>query len=72
MAERDVAKLREALIVAQTAINDWLHLYAGEFCDEERVKEAQERVGEGGTLWYIASVNQIIAEAISQAEEERA
>lgn len=54
--EREV--LRAALVRSMTAIDDWLNLYASDLCDEARVKEAEKRIGENGTLWYIATVQE--------------
>lgn len=52
----EVEQLRSALNAAVIALDDWTNLYASEFCDEERVKEAQARIEQYGTLYYIASV----------------
>lgn len=38
-------------------INDWMHDYAPEFCDEKLVKESRERLDEFGTLAYMAKLN---------------
>lgn len=40
-----------------TAMNDWLHQYASELCDDDRVRETYKRINEsGGTLTYIAKI----------------
>lgn len=52
----EIEQLRSALNAAVIALDDWTNLYASEFCDEERVKEAQARIEQYGTLYYIASV----------------
>lgn len=52
------AALRAALKRSMTAIDDWLNTYAPEFCDEKRVAEARERLGEYGTIGYIAYVQE--------------
>ena len=51
-----IAKLRAALERSVIAINDWLHQYAGDVCNEESVAESAARVGEYGTIGYIADV----------------
>lgn len=55
---RHVADLVSALKSSMTAIDDWLHIYAPEFCDAERVEESSRRVYEQGTLSYISGVQQ--------------
>jgi hypothetical protein len=54
--DSDRNSLRTACQTALTALNDWLHIYAEELCDAERVKEAKDRVYERGTIAYIADV----------------
>lgn len=49
-------KQREALGAAITALDDWSCITAPEFCNEERVKAANNRLHEHGTLHYIATV----------------
>lgn len=60
--------LRAALERSITAIDDWLHLYAPDICDEARVAEAQERVGKYGTIGYIAGVQEQNQAAIRKGE----
>ena len=51
--------MRDALRASMIALDDWLNTYASEFCDEERVKEAGERImSGGGTLAYIADLQE--------------
>lgn len=52
------AVLREALERSIVAIDDWLNTYAANLCDEDDVREAQERIGKYGTLAYIAQIQQ--------------
>lgn len=47
-------KMAEALSGSMETIDDWLNIYAEDFCNEDRVKEAKSRVYEHGTLAYIA------------------
>lgn len=54
--EEEVKRLREAVERSNTALNDWLNVYAGAFCNPDIVAEAQARIGEFGTIAYIASV----------------
>lgn len=61
--------LVEALKKAKTALDDWLNIYASEFCDEKRVKEARERVHERGTLSYIATNLEIIKDALDEHDD---
>lgn len=56
--EEENAKLRAALEGSMTALDDWLNIFASDLCDPERVKEAKSRVHAGGTLWYIANVQE--------------
>lgn len=51
-------RLRAALDRSRIALDDWLNTYAPDLCDEERVAEAERRIGSVGTLFYIASVQE--------------
>jgi hypothetical protein len=60
---------REAEIDIKTkilnALDDWLHTYASEFCDEKHVIESMKRIEEnGGTLSYIAQLRNEIMEKL--------
>lgn len=58
MATR-IEALEAALRNSMTAIDDWLHVYAYDMCDEADVRNSHKRIAnEGGTLSYIASVQQ--------------
>lgn len=46
----------ESLGKAETAITDWLNLYAPEHCNSERAAEAVERVNSQGVIAYVADV----------------
>ena len=48
--------LREATKAAIVAIDDWVNIYAEEFCDPARVEEAKARINENGLLHYAATV----------------
>lgn len=58
-----------ALKTAEVAINDWLHVYAPELCDDASVQESFQRIDERGTLSYIAHVSQEIRDAIQLSEK---
>lgn len=62
-----VAALNSALRVARQGIDDWMHIYAHDLCDEAEVKAARDRVYENGTLAYMANINQAIMEAFKVA-----
>jgi hypothetical protein len=50
----DNERLREALEASELAIDDWLHTYAPEFGDADRVRQAQSRIfNRGGAIPYI-------------------
>ena len=65
--ERERDACRAALGRSIIAIDDWLHSYAPEMCGEEYVKATAERLGERGTLAYIADVQQQNRAAIDAA-----
>lgn len=57
---------RQLLKEASEALDDWLHTFASELCDEKKVQESYDRIhAGGGTLYYIASLNQRIKQALS-------
>ena len=56
--------LESALEKSVVALDDWTNTYANTFCNEKRVKEAQDRLNERGTLWYIAQVQKQNREVI--------
>lgn len=62
---------REALKRNQTALDDWLHQYAGELCREKDVEETINRIMQnGGTLAYLAEnsdENRTLLAAIKEA-----
>jgi hypothetical protein len=66
LAER--ARLEPALRRSMIALDDWLNIYASDHCDEARVKEAQERVMQFGTIGYIADVQEQNCAAIRKGE----
>lgn len=66
-----VEKLAEVLGMASIALDDWLNIHAPEFCDEQRVAEAQERINAVGTLAYIADMQALIRFTMAAARGER-
>lgn len=72
--ERDRAReqlkvAREAIETSVTAMDDWLNTFAPEHCDEDRVKEALDRVNRAGTVAYIAHVQLKNGEALSTLDD---
>jgi hypothetical protein len=67
----EVEQLRAALNAAVIALDDWTNLYASEFCNEERVKEAQARIEQYGTLYYIASVVKKSRDALKDTQWDK-
>lgn len=53
---QDGEGLRGALDSGIEALNTWVHVHAPDECREEDVKASRERLMEGGTLWYLATV----------------
>ena len=54
--EEQRGRLVETLERAETALNDWIHTYAPEMCDQEHVDATMKRIAQCGTLAYIAKV----------------
>lgn len=56
--------LRAALERSILALDTWLHIYASDQCDPQRVAEAQQRIKDyGGLIAYIADVQRQNREA---------
>jgi hypothetical protein len=76
---REVKRLREVnaelvdrLNMSVTAIDDWLKTYAYDDCDATSVSESRKRIWKkGGTVAYIAGVQELNREAIAKAERLR-
>jgi len=65
-----VGELEEALQASRIGLDDWLNQYASALCDEERVKEARERIADNrGTLAYIAQLQDQNRRALEGKEE---
>lgn len=55
----EIERLRGALRASETALDDWLHQYAADLCNDADVVETQDRImRHGGTLAYIAQVQE--------------
>ena len=55
----------EALRKAREALNVWLHMHAGDMCDEAGVADANAKIREaGGTLGFITSAIDSLTKAI--------
>lgn len=55
---------------AQEAMNVWVNTYAPEFCDKEHVENSRKIISEsGGTLAYIADINEQIHESLAKLEQ---
>ena len=48
--------MRKALECSIIALDDWLNDYASELCDEQRVKEARQRINEFGCNGKCSSI----------------
>lgn len=60
--------LHDLLHRLDLALDDWMRMYAPEFCDGEKVEETRNRIrAKGGTLAYIASLRQEIREKLGEA-----
>lgn len=64
MKQRLDERARGALEAASVALDDWLHTYASEFCNSERVRQSYERISEFGTIGYIAQMQKRINEVL--------
>lgn len=65
-----IAELAEAVKRSNLALNDWLHQYAGEFCNEAEVEAAMKRIGAVGTIAYIADATKANRDALSKASQD--
>lgn len=56
--------LREAIVFAKQALDDWTRSIAPEFCDADKVAETQNRLRDVGTLYYISVVQHQLSKAL--------
>ncbi len=61
--------LREAMETAIIAIDDFVNIYAEEYCDPGRVEEARQRMNENGTLYYASSILKQCKSALKENNE---
>lgn len=57
----DKMKNNELATVLKTniqALDDWLNIWASDFCNESRVREARNRVNKVGVVAYIAEIQE--------------
>lgn len=67
MSEMDA---REALLAAQEALNVWVCTYAADLVTERDVRRAKRTTRKnGGTLAYVAGVNELINAALHPVEQ---
>lgn len=59
--ERGRAERAGEITVAEQALKDWLHVYAPDLCDAVEVEKAKARIGEHGTIAYIARALEALA-----------
>ena len=66
------AKERALLRACATALDDWLHQYAHDQCDPVKVEATYNHIyANGGTLGYIAALQQRIREALAEKGERK-
>jgi hypothetical protein len=65
-----IIALEEAVRRSMLALDDWLNVYASEFCDEKRVAEARKRVYEYGTLAYITEAQEVNRAALKKLNKD--
>jgi hypothetical protein len=63
MKKTDKEVLCKAIDAAILALDDWINIYAEDFCDEARVAESKARLSENGTIAYLAYTVQQCREA---------
>jgi hypothetical protein len=67
-----VEMLAGALRTSMVALDDWLNIFASEFCDKQRVKEAYARINAEGTIAYLAGIQESNRTALSNLNEDSA
>jgi hypothetical protein len=53
-----VKELEGMLRINMTALDDWLHVLAPYECDEKHVNGTRKRLNKGGTIYYLANIQQ--------------
>jgi len=71
--DAQVEAMHAALTASVRALDNWLNMYAPEYCDSQRVAEArQEIIAGSGTLAYIAKLQQVNRAALASGGREEA
>ena len=70
-AYETIVVFKRALERSSIALDDWLNIYASEFCNENRVAEARKRVHEFGTIAYIADTQEENRNALKLVTNEK-
>lgn len=65
-----IARLCRAAEKAKEAMRVWTNTYAPEMCNPDTVAESKKLIDEGGTLYYIATVNEQISDALAALNAE--
>jgi hypothetical protein len=66
------ADVEKAVRVVRTALNDWTAIYASEFCDEDAVAAARQRISDEGTLGYICNAQGAVDKIIQHLRDQEA
>jgi len=53
---------------SRTVLSDWLHIYADDMCEPEKVEESRARINVSGTLAYIANVQVLNRKTLAAIE----
>ncbi len=67
----EIAELVKAAEKAREAMMVWTNTYAPEMCDSDSVKKSMELLNEYGTLYYIATVNEALSDALANLNKEK-
>jgi hypothetical protein len=72
IAQMDIerAELVNTLDEVRIALNDWVHTYAPELCNQEEVAATGERLSDNGTLYYIARMSEKVSCEIKRLKEK--
>ena len=62
--------LRSALTSAILALDDWLTVFAPEFCREDRVNDARKRISEHGLMYYHAITVRKCKQALGEYKDD--
>lgn len=68
---QDFIRLMEAAEKGMEAMNVWVNTYAPELCDQDEVAKARQIISDGGgTLAYIADINEQLHDALAAFKEK--